>query len=301
MDNRLKHLAGLGYFEVAARLRSYSAAATELFISQAAVSQKIRQLEEGLGCKLFVRQGREMQLTKQGETLYHQVSSGFEKIITGLNQIQSEPVEGVLCVRTPPSFASRWLMPRLWKFTMEHPYIPIRLITDCDTPNIRHTSIDVAIWQGDEEVNDPGLHQEMLFEEPVYPFCSPELANSMKFSEPEQLLNCWLIHFDSQSFSWSQWFRQASVVMAKDTVQWMEVSTFDMALNAVIAGHGACLATDSLADDFVARGLLVKPFSVGLTPGVRYSLISDPSSSRAARIEAFNDWLRRELRQQAPL
>lgn len=89
--------------------------------------------------------------------------------------------------------------------------------------------------------------------------------------------------------------------MAKDTVQWMEVSTFDMALNAVIAGHGACLATDSLADDFVARGLLVKPFAVGLTPGVRYSLISDPSSSRAARIEAFNDWLRRELRQQAPL
>lgn len=301
MDNRLKHLAGLRYFEAAARLRSYSAAAAELFISQAAVSQKIRQLEDALGCQLFVRQGREMHLTKPGETLYQQVSSGFEKIITGLNQIQSEPVEGVLCVRTPPSFASRWLMPRLWKFTMEHPYIPIRLITDCDTPNIRHSAIDVAIWQGNETVTDSELDQEILFEEPVYPFCSPELAQSMQFSQPEQLLNCWLIHFDSQTFPWSNWFQAAHVAMKKEAVQWMEVSTFDMALNAVIAGHGACLATDSLAGDFVARGLLVKPFAIGLTPGVRYSLISDPASSRAARIHAFSDWLRRELKQRAPL
>lgn len=295
MDNRLRHLGGLRYFEAAARHHSYSAAAIELFVSQAAVSQKIRQLELALGCKLFMRQGREMQLTGPGAILYQQVSSGFEKIITGLNQIQSEPIEGVLCVRTPPSFASRWLMPRLWKFTMEHPYIPIRLITDCDSPNIRHTEIDVAVWQGEENIDDIGLHQEVLFEEPVYPFCSPQLASSMHFTQPSQLLDCWLIHFDARSYSWSDWFAQARVSMEKSTVQWMEVSTFDMALNAVIAGHGACLATDSLANDFVSRGLLIKPFSIGLTPGVRYSLISDPSSSRTTRIQAFSDWLRREL------
>lgn len=297
MDNRLRHLSGLRFFEAAARHQSYSEAARELFVSQAAVSQKLRQLEQQLGCKLFMRQGREMLLTEKGQQLYLQVSQGFERIITGLNQIQNEPLEGILCVRTPPSFASRWLMPRLWRFTMEHPYIPIRLITDCDSPNIRHSAIDVAIWQGNEDVTESGLKQEFLHEEPVYPFCSVQLAESLQLVHPDQLLQCWLIHFDSQSFPWSEWFATAGVTVSKETMQWMEVSTFDMALNAVIAGHGACLATDNLAADYVQRGVLVKPFEIGLTPGVRYSLISDPSSSRAARIEAFSDWLRRELAQ----
>jgi LysR family transcriptional regulator, glycine cleavage system transcriptional activator len=295
MDNRLRHLSGLRYFEVAARLSSYSKAAEELFVSQAAVSQKIRQLEEQLGCKLFMRKGREMALTQEGRTLFQHVSGGFKEIVVGLNKIQSEPLQGVIVVRSPPSFASRWLLPRLWKFSVKHPEIPIKILTGCDTPNLKHGEIDVAIRQGEDLCVEQGLALEMLFNEPLYPFCSPELANSLKFTLPEQLLKCWLIQFKGGCFPWEEWFRQANIPMQDTTVQWMEVETFDMGLTTVMAGHGICLATDSLAGDFIERGLLVKPFNIGMTPGIQVNLCFDPSSPRKERIAAFTEWLHEEV------
>ncbi|UXI02981.1 LysR substrate-binding domain-containing protein [Photobacterium sp. TY1-4] len=298
MDNRLRWLAGLRYFESAARLSSYSKAAQELHVSQAAVSQKIRLLEDGLHCKLFVRQGRDMMLTRKGQTLYQQVTSGFEHILSGLNAIQSEPVEGMLAVNTTPSFASRWLMPKLWKFTMLHPNIPIRVYATTEYPEIKYGSIDVAIRQGYDRQLGEGIEQTILYEEPVYPICSPELAQSLKLEHPAQLLKCWLIHgVETKSFTWERWFNIAGVTMPDAQVQWMEVSTFDMGLSAVMAGHGACLGTESLAGDFIERGLLVKPFDIGMTPGVRYTVYHDPHSSRRARIQAFTDWLHQEVAQ----
>ncbi len=294
MDNRLRYLSALRYFESAARLRSYSKAAEELFVTQAAISQKLRQLEQHLGCKLFLRRGREMHLTDKGQILHKHIDDGFKHIVTGLNRIQNEPLEGVLNVSAPRSFSTRWLMPRLWKFTMEFPHVPIRVQTVKEI-DIRHTQTDVLIWQGEENVMHLGLDQETLFEEAIYPYCSPLLAQSMQFLEPEQLLGCWLIDFHSASFSWDHWFCSAGVNAKREALQWMEVSTFDMAINAVVAGHGACLATESIAADFVERGLLVKPFDIGLKPGVRFSMISDPSSSRALRTNAFKSWLIKEL------
>jgi LysR family glycine cleavage system transcriptional activator len=294
MDNRLRYLSALRFFESASRLKSYSKAAEELCVTQAAISQKLRQLEERLGCKLFIRRGREMLLTDKGQILQKHVNDGFKNIITGLNMIQNEPLEGVLNVSAPRSFSTRWLMPRLWKFTMEFPHVPIRVQTVREI-DIRHTETDVLIWQGDENVEHLDLDQETLFEEDIYPYCSPQLAESMKFDSPEQLLNCWLIDFHSASFSWEQWFRNANVSAKREGIQWMEVSTFDMAINAVVAGHGACLATESISADFVERGLLVKPFNIGLNPGIRYSVISDPSSSRVLRVNAFKSWLQKEL------
>ena len=295
MDSRLRHLSGLRYFETAARLSSYSKAAEELFVSQAAVSQKIRQLEEALGCKLFIRQGREMALTEKGKTLFGQVSRGFEHILKGLNQITNEPVDGVLSVSAPPSFASRWLLPRLWKFSMLHPNIPIRVITSCDDLDLRHGNIDVAVWQGDDMDNSEGLIKEMLLEEQIFPYCSPALANSINFTHPKQLLDCWLIHYESKCFPWEDWFKLVDVKMKKSFIQWMEVGTFDLAMNAVIAGHGACLATECLASDYIERGLLVKPFDIGMTPGLKFHLYTDPSSPRRDRIKAFSDWMHFEV------
>ncbi|WP_427978663.1 LysR substrate-binding domain-containing protein [Agarivorans sp.] len=297
MDNRLRYLSALRFFESASRHKSYSKAAEELCVTQAAISQKLRQLEERLGCKLFIRRGREMHLTDKGQILQKHVSDGFKNIITGLNRIQNEPLEGVLNVSAPRSFSTRWLMPRLWKFTMEFPHIPIR-VQNVKEIDIRHTETDVLIWQGDENVEQFDLTQETLFEEDIYPYCSPQLAESIKFEHPEQLLKCWLIDFHSASFSWDQWFRSAKVNAKREGIQWMEVSTFDMAINAVVAGHGACLATESISADFVERGLLVKPFNIGLNPGIRYSVISDPCSSRVLRVNAFKSWLQNELNAQ---
>ncbi|MEI8593554.1 LysR substrate-binding domain-containing protein [Photobacterium sp. Hal280] len=298
MDNRLQHLSGLRYFEVAARRQSYSKAAEELYVSQAAVSQKIRQLENVLGCKLFVRQGRNMILTTQGASLYTDVSRGFDQILSGLNRIQAEPLEGILTVNTSRSFASRWLMPRLWKFTMIHPDISIRVDATADAPDMKYGNIDLAIRQGHKVHLGDSIQSCILYEEPVYPLCSPELANSMTFRHPEQLLNCWLIHWaETCNLTWERWFNTAGVDVPEGNLQWMEVSTFEMGLNAVMAGHGACLGTLSLAGDLIDNGLLVQPFDIGLVPGLRYTLFYDRSSPRMTRTQAFIDWLYQEVRQ----
>ena len=146
--NRLRYLSALRFFESASRLKSYSKAAEELRVTQAAISQKLRQLEDRLGCKLFVRRGREMHLTDKGQILQKHVNDGFKNIVTGLNRIQNEPLEGVLNVSAPRSFSTRWLMPRLWKFTMEFPHVPIR-VQNAKGIDIRHTETDVLIWLGD--------------------------------------------------------------------------------------------------------------------------------------------------------
>ena len=242
-----------------------------------------------------------MRLTEQGKILYKNVSLGLSQIVTGLNQIQSEPVEGLLCVSSTPSFASRWLLPRLWKFSTQHPNIPIRILTSCDAPNLKQGAADLAIWQGEDlEVSGiEKLHKEFLFEETIYPFCSPHLAQAIHLTKPEQLLGCWLIHYESGGYPWQSWFAQAGVTMNRESVQWMEVSTFDHAMNAVMAGHGACLASDSLAADYIERGLLIKPFNIGMTPGISFNLIYDEESPRRKRIAAFSNWLHQEISEQA--
>lgn len=300
MDKQLRYLSALRYFEAAARLKSYSAAAKELNVTQAAVSQQLRGLEDNLGCKLFFRNGREMQLTDKGHQLLAPITEGFEKIIVGLNRIQTEPLEGVLTVTVPPSFASLWLMPRLWRFTLENPTITIRIHSDIKRVAILHSDIDLAIRQGKITENDTvgSIRCEHLYQEEVYPLCSAELARSIQFDSPEKLKRCWLIHgVNSKEIVWSKWFEKAGVKFDNSALRWMEVPTFDMALNAVIAGHGVCLGTESLSKALIDQGLLVKPFDIGLTPGMQFSLLYDGASSRLPRIEAFRNWLFRELEQ----
>ncbi|MEZ9423501.1 LysR substrate-binding domain-containing protein [Vibrio lentus] len=295
MDKRLQYLSGLRYFEAAARLGSYSKAGQELFVTQAAVSQKLRQLEDELGCKLFIRKGRDMVLTTEGKRLCGKVSQAFELIVEGLNATQNEPVEGVLSVATTPSFASRWLMPKLWKFSKKYPETLIRISSNINPREALLGEADIAIGEISPETSDESLVSEFLFHEPVFPVCSPELAKSMKLMHPAQITQCWLIRgLHNHHFSWEQWFKKANVKLEGEVFQWMEVETLDMGLNAVIAGHGVCPGTDSLTGDFIERGLLVKPFDISLSPGIEYSAIYHANSIRRARIAVFTKWLKQE-------
>ncbi|MDA0128501.1 LysR substrate-binding domain-containing protein [Vibrio sp. MarTm2] len=294
MDNRLRYLSGLRYFEAAARLSSFSKAAEELFVSQAAVSKQVRQLEEQLACKLFIRSGREMVLTQEGQSLIFYVSSAFNTILSGLNQIKSEPIEGALVVGSPPSFATRWLLPKLWKFSLSHPEIPVKVLNTYEVHALKVGEVDISIMQGEDLCLEDGLTSEILVNEPVYPYCSPLLADSIHFREPEDLLKCWLIYYGTGCYPWESWFNQANVSAEASSDQRVEVDTFDMALNTVMTGHGVCLATDSLAGDLMDRGLLVKPFDIGLRPGVQVNLCTDASSPRRDRIKLFTQWLHQE-------
>ncbi|GAB3013095.1 LysR substrate-binding domain-containing protein [Bowmanella dokdonensis] len=294
MDKRLRHLPSLRCFAAAARHQSYSRAAEELAISQAAVSQQIRSLEQALGVKLFFRQGRQMQLTSRGHTLARHVEQAFDTLLTGLNKLRCEQEAGVLTVTTTGSFASMWLMPRLWKFSLMHPGISVRVMASPQLEDLRHADIDVAIRQGERLAE--GLHQEVIIQDPVYAVCSTQFMREQQLSHPQQVRDCLLVEgHDPGPFSWRRWFELAGVAVEPDKLRSVVVDTWEMSINAVAAGHGLCLSATCMAGELISRGILIKPFAIDIHPGVRFSLLHDPESPRLMRIQAFTHWVKKEL------
>jgi LysR family transcriptional regulator, glycine cleavage system transcriptional activator len=296
MDKRLRHIALLRCFDAAARHQSYSLAAEELSITQAAVSQQIRNLEEHLQVKLFNRQGRAMQLTKQGSTLFESVGKAFSELSLGFDRIQIEPQAGVITVTASPSFCSRWLVPRLWKFSILYPDIQVRAMASTQYEDVRHSDIDVAIRQGEMQTNH--VHQETLLLDPVFPICSPRVYKEEQLTSPEKINQCWLVEaigVGRSGFSWKDWFKLAGVPVDPKGYNWMEVTTWEMGINAVLSGHGIFLTSGCMAQDLIESGALVKPFDIQIEPGLRFSLLYDEESPRMARIKVFTQWLKAEL------
>jgi LysR family glycine cleavage system transcriptional activator len=296
MDKRLRHIALLRCFDAAARHQSYSLAAQELSITQAAVSQQIRNLEEHLQVKLFSRQGRSMRLTKQGNTLSESVGKAFSELSLGFDRIQIEPESGVLTVTASPSFCSRWLVPRLWKFSVLHSNVQVRALASTQYEDVRYSDIDVAVRQGEMQVDN--VHQETLFIDPVFPICSPRVFKEEQLTSPEKINQCWLVEaigVGRSGFSWKDWFELAGVPVDPQCYNWMEVTTWEMGINAVLSGHGIFLTSGCMAQDLIESGALVKPFDIQIEPGLRFSLLYDEESPRIARIRAFSEWLKGEL------
>lgn len=294
MDKRLRHIALLRCFESAARHQSYSKAAVELSITQAAVSQQIRNLEQHLAVTLFTRVGRNMLLTKQGKTLFDYVGQAFVLLSEGFDRIKYEPEDGVLTVTAPPSFSSIWLVPRLWKFSSQHPNITVRAIASQQIEDLRHTDIDIAIRQTEKVVAD--VYSELLISDAVYPYCSPELVKDVNLDSPEKLKDCWLVEaIDPGLHSWKNWFVAANVDVQEDLLSWIEVTTWEMGINAVVSGHGVCLASESMASQLVERGVLVCPFKIPTQHHLKFHLLYDESSPKKSRINIFRDWLRSEV------
>ena len=296
MDKRLRTLPLLRCFEACARHQSYSVAADELAISQAAVSQKIRNLEQQLKVRLFAREGRKMLLTKAGSTLFKAVTDAFVTLSGAFNGIQTEPLAGVLTVTASPSFCSRWLVPRLWKFAALYPNIAVRALASTQYEELRNSDIDVAIRQGDNFVSK--VHQEILLVDPVFPVCSPLVAQQVSLSSPHCICDMQLVEaINPGPFSWRNWFAKANIEMQAGKLSWLEVTTWEMGINAVLSGHGICLSAACMAQDMLDAGVLVKPFSIQLEPGLMFSLLYDDESPRIARIQAFRQWLKDELSQ----
>ncbi|WP_416306432.1 LysR substrate-binding domain-containing protein [Neptunicella sp. SCSIO 80796] len=294
MDKRLRYIGLLRCFAAAAKHQSYSVAAQELAISQAAVSQQIRSLEQVLGTRLFVRSGRNMRLTPQGEVLSEHVGNAFNLLSQGFDQVQQAPLPGVLQVTTGLSFASIWLVPRLWKFANLYPDIKVKIVVSDELENLRHSDLDIAIRQGD--TIDTSLFNETLFVDPIYPVCSPKLLEHMQVKEPQDLLNCILVEAERPGrFSWENWFELANSTIPLSKRDWLEVSTLEMGINAVLAGHGVCLGAHCLVKNLIEDGLLVKPFDIEISPGLRFTFLYDQHSPKRERIKVFHQWLQQEL------
>jgi len=294
----LKNINLLYSFECAARHQSYSKAATELCISQAAVSQQMRQLEDNLRKQLFLRKGKGMLLTQQGKTLLLGTQQAFNLLEKSIKEITVEEVSGSLTISSTQAFTTLWLMPKLSKFSMLFPNINIRVMSSAQFEDLREQHIDLAIRFGPGVRNntDSSLNCQYFGEDPVYPVCSAALAKKMSFKAPKDLLNTWLVSLESPGcYDWPSWFENANSKGYQDHQQWTEVHSTDMALNAVLNNHGFTLAARYLIIEQLKSGQLVMPVNIPHPNVVKRYFVYDENSPKIARLNVFTHWLKQEM------
>ena len=298
MDKRLRWLNNLLCFEVAARHQSYSKAAEELSISQAAVSQKMRQLEDCLNVRLFTRQARNMALTAQGKVLLASCQRGFSDIVEGLNQVQEAPVEGALTVSSTQAFCALWLVPRLIDFYNAQSHININVLGSNRVEDLNDGKIDVAIRfsTSSTHLHKPSLVVEQIGDNPVFPVCAPSVAARLSATHPKDLLSARLFSLAHENrVNWETWFESAHVNIHQTSLNKTEVTSSDLALSAVLAGHGVMLASDIMVGEYLKSGQLVVPVDFPHPVSWKAHLVYLKNSPKHKRIKVFCDWLKAQM------
>lgn len=298
MDKRLRWLNNLLCFEVAARHQSYSRAAQELFVSQAAVSQQMRQLEKNLGVSLFRRKARKMELTPQGHTLLQACQKGFSEVVHGLNQVQEEPIEGDLTVSSTQAFCALWLVPRLYEFSVQYPQINVNVQGSNHVEDLREGKVDLAVRFSTttEKLKSPLLNVDVVGDDACYPVCTPTLQSRLSIHHPEHLLKVRLLSLEGESVvNWESWFEHVGVSFTPKKLQKTLVTSSDLSLSAVLAGHGAMLASDIMVGSYLRSGQLVKLSDIPHPARWKSHLVSLKNSPKQKRIQIFSNWIKEHL------
>jgi LysR family glycine cleavage system transcriptional activator len=275
-------------FEAAARHLSFTRAAEELFVTQAAVSHQIKALEDFLGLKLFRRKNRSLLLTEEGQSYFLDIKDIFIELGEATNRLLARSAVGSLTVSMSPSFAIQWLVPRLAKFSEKNPDIDVRIkAVDSDASSLTD-DVDVAIYYG--QGNWPGLRADKLRNEVLIPVCSPLLLNGPKpLSQPSDLKFHTLLH-DSSRQDWQAWFRQCGVTDI-NVNQGPIFSHSSLVLQAAAHGQGVALGYSVLARPDIKAGRLICPFSEVLVSKDAYYLVCQQNHSEIGKISAFREWM----------
>lgn len=297
---RAVNLAALRGFEAAARHLSFTRAAAELNVTPAAVSHAIRELEQDFKVRLFERSSRVVRLTPAGETLSRAVAEGLGTIGRAVQRLRAVDARPKLMVTTSPALAAKWLVPRLDGFLDRHPDVDVRIDVSQRLADFAEDGVDLAIRFGTGDY--PGLVVERLFEESVFPVCSPSLLKSRHaLKEPRDLRHHTLIHIDWDAQwatwpNWAMWLRAAGAPEV-DATRGLHLSHTSLALQAALDGHGVALGESTLVADDLAARRLVRPFSMALKGPSQfaYHLVHAPHRSEEPLIKAFRAWVLEEV------
>jgi LysR family glycine cleavage system transcriptional activator len=300
MHNAPPPLNALRAFEAAARHLSLTRAAVELNVTPGALSHQIRGLEDHLGLKLFDRGVRSMALTVAGKALLPGLQAGFLHIRDALAGLNTLSDTRVLVISTPPGFTSKWLAPRLYRFSIAHPEIDVRVSSSLNNANFTTDGVDAAIRNlAADPAQDEALEVEKLLDQSLAPVCSPAFVEKYgPFASPDMLKGLALIHDDSFSSraampTWADWFKAAGVT-GVDVSRGLRFNSADHALDATVEGAGVLLAHDVLAYDDLRTGRLVMPFDLTLPSGRCYAFVCLKKQRDSANVRAFRAWLRQE-------
>ncbi|MEP4891624.1 MAG: transcriptional regulator GcvA [Aliiglaciecola sp.] len=294
MNRRLPPLNALRAFEAAARHLSFTKAADELFVTQAAVSHQIKSLEEFLSIKLFLRKNRSLLLTEQGQGYYLELKELFESLHLATERLLAAGAKGALTVAMPPSFAIQWLVPRVNQFSQQYPDIDVRIKAIDFDDGFLEDDVDVAIYYGRGKWS--GLKVDKLHTEYLTPVCSPMLFNGTKPLESLKDLKHHRLLHDSTRESWKTFIRQFHVNGVK-VEQGPIFSHTMMVLQAAALGQGIALANSVLARPELASGRLVCPFEERLVSKSSYYLVCHESQAELGKIATFRHWLLEQVKE----
>ncbi|MGY5955630.1 glycine cleavage system transcriptional regulator GcvA [Kosakonia sp. BK9b] len=287
MSKRLPPLNALRVFDAAARHLSFTRAADELFVTQAAVSHQIKSLEDFLGLKLFRRRNRSLLLTEEGQSYFQDIKEIFSQLNEATRKLQARSAKGALTVSLLPSFAIQWLVPRLSSFNSAYPGIDVRIQAVDREEDKLADDVDVAIFYG--RGNWPGLRVEKLYAEYLLPVCSPLLLTGDKpLKKPEDLAQHTLLH-DASRRDWQTYTRQLGLNL--NVQQGPIFSHSSMVLQAAIHGQGIALANNVMAQSEIEAGRLVCPFNDVLVSKNAFYLVCHDSQAELGKIAAFRQWI----------
>jgi len=282
-------MQALRAFEATARTGSLSRAAEALHLTHGAISHQIKALEDELGVELIARAGRGVRLTDEGERFAVRIRGALAEIAAAVREASERTNPRRLAVSVVPSFAARWLLPRMRKFTREHPDIDLDVRANMSLVDFRRDDVDVAVRYG--AGSWPGVIAEFLMEDEFFPVCSPRIANGVP-KRPQDLARYTLLRSDDEF--WLPWFRAAGL-------DWPEPSRGPIfndsahMLQAAVEGDGVALGRSSLTGMDLENGMLVRPFDVAVPSARKFYLVYPPAFANSPKLAVFRDWMRTEI------
>lgn len=290
MRRHIPSTQALVCFEAAARHQSFTLAAQELALTQGAVCRQIAGLEEALGISLFRRARRGVVLTDAGRIYARQVTGRLDAIERDTLALMSQQGHGMaLELAVVPTFATRWLLPRLPHFSASHPGITLHLTTRTRPFMFDDTPFDAAIYCGDG--NWPGTRAVALMPERSVPVCSPRLLGAVSMTSPDRIATLPLLQQSTRPHAWRQWFADHGITTQRDMTG-PRLELFSMLAQAAIQGLGVALIPPMLIDEELADGRLCIAHPDAVPSRLAYWLIIPDRAAGIAALATFSVWLR---------
>ncbi|NBB50927.1 transcriptional regulator GcvA [Rhizobium sp. CRIBSB] len=298
MARPLLPLNALRAFESAARHLNFSRAADELSVTPGAVSQQIRLLEDIVGGPLFKREAKGLQLTDLGRAAVPLLREGFDRLMDASALLREPPRRRQISVSVAPSFAAKWLMPRMDDFHAAHPDIEVWISADMEPVDLHDGVVDLAVRYGPGGYG--GYITDLLMTETVLPVCAPRLMNGESpIRSPQDLIHHTLLHDvssdeDPSRPDWAMWLK-ARRVRHPDPRRGSRYNQSSLLIEAALAGRGVALAKRTLAQADLNAGRLVAPFADGSEAvGFAYHVILPRDRRASQSATAFVNWLKRQ-------
>lgn len=289
----LPSINGLVVFEAAGRLSSFTAAARELHMSQAAVSYAINRLEEHLGTPLFLREHRRVRLSEAGERFHADVSIGLTHIQRSAQDLRVMAAGGHVTLSCSTAFAAFWMVPRMARFRADLPHIDLRIQTADRDLDLVGEGIPLAI-RGGVPADWPQYHAEPLAAEAIYPVCGAGyLTGRARPERAEDLLAHQLIHLEEpfrSAATWRDWFASVGIE-GRRVPKGLQINDYVLVLQSVIAGQGVALGWKHLVEGMVEKGVLVRLTDHVLTTGMGFHVIWPREVNLPRAAQEVRDWL----------